>query len=72
MKTMAAFSRKSSFATVIKFFNMIGLALSFSLDLNVLYKLITSKNFTVAKLLFLLNAAIVLSFFALFSKTKQK
>jgi len=34
-RSLVAFSRKSSFATVVKFFNMIGLALSFSLDLNV-------------------------------------
>ena len=33
--SIAAFSRKSSFATVVKSFNMIDLALSSSLDLNV-------------------------------------
>jgi len=32
---MAAFSRKSSFATVVKFFNMIGLVFNFSLDVNI-------------------------------------
>jgi len=32
---LAAFSRENSFVTVIKFLNMIGLALSSSLDLNV-------------------------------------
>jgi len=31
---MAAFSRKNSFAIVVKFFNMIGLALNSLLDLN--------------------------------------
>jgi len=35
LSTMVAFSRKSSFATVVKFFNMISLAFSFSLNLNV-------------------------------------
>ena len=32
--TLAAFSRKNSFVSVIKFFNMIDLTLSFSLDLR--------------------------------------
>jgi len=55
--TLTMLNRKSSFATVIKFFNMIDLALSFSLNLNLLYKPITLKNLmTVAKLLFPLNA----------------
>jgi len=35
LNRMVEFSRKSSFAIVVKFFNMIGLALSSSLDLNV-------------------------------------
>jgi len=52
---MAAFSRKSSFATVAKFCNIIGSSLNLSLDL--MYLSIILKNFTtVAKLLSLLNA----------------
>ena len=40
-----AFNEKSNFATVVKFFDMFELDLSFSLDLNI-YKLIILKNFT--------------------------
>jgi len=35
LMTIAAFSRKSNFVTVIKFFNMIDLVLKFLLNLNV-------------------------------------
>jgi len=35
LRILTAFSRKSSFATVVKFFNVIGLALNSSLDLKV-------------------------------------
>ena len=54
----AEFSRKRNFAAVVKFFNVTSLVPSFSLDLN---QLIIFKNFTtVAKVLFLLNAANIL------------
>jgi len=48
--SLTAFSRKSSFATVVKFFNMIGLVLSSSLDLN--------KSIKIYMLFLLLSAVI--------------
>jgi len=53
-ETLAAFSKKSSFAAVLRVSNMIDSCPCFSLDLHV----IILKNLTtVAKLLFLLNTA---------------
>ena len=55
---MAAFSRKSSFATVIKFLNMIDLYIYRSNEELKARPIILKSFTTVAKLLFLLNATI--------------
>jgi len=51
---MAAFRRKSSFATVVRFFNMIGYTFKKKLRARTNY---IKEFYTVAKLFLLLNAA---------------